>query len=161
MIKVIRQNLQLPTHECQYTICDIFQLACEDDSIELSKLAMLIGEHVKGANFGNKLKGLLLFLEFHKQAHKTKNINKLLQKCFPLNSVFTKDELDESLNEFSSLLNDSTKTKSKAVRDIAKQIEKRPAFTKEALLKIEDDRTAKVRMFKIVGYEPFDIKTKK
>lgn len=158
-IKVIKDNLQLPHHKFETIICAIYQQACIDETIDLDKVIRLIKLALSKRVFLQSLKQLKVYMDFIFYGYKIKSIKTLLETSFKLNEKFTIPELKQFSLNFAELLKDSSTTKNAAIKEIAKQILKSPSLIQFSLLKLEPKNTAKERIFKVLSYDPFDIKT--
>ena len=139
-------------------IIDVYLQACIDVSINLDKLVLhlktLLGDRYPFQN----LKLVKFYLDFFNVLAKKATILEEFHNYFTMESQCTAEKLKEKCIKFAELIQDLTESSSLQVRDIANETHKRPANIR-ALLTINEVKTNKTRNLKIVGYDPFGIKT--
>lgn len=158
-INLIRNGL-LPKYYFQTIICNIYEYACRDESIDLNKIISLIESNlIKERTFLYQLKCIRLHLNFLFHCYKIEKIKLLLKSTFNLNIESTNPDLKEKLKNFAELFDQLTKTNNKEIRAISKEISMNHNMVSDSLLNIQKKRTAKKYLFTVVDYYPFDLST--
>jgi len=156
-IKYIKSTLHKKVLPVEKEISEIFEIYLNNETADIASLHKAVDECLTVKQPAVQFKRFLINIKYNYLiASKDSGLDTLLGKYFPDNTEYTKEELDNSVVQFSRVLR-KTKPSIKGLSSFVQSLCNSKFAIKKSLLSLESKKTNKARKIIVTGHNPFNI----